>query len=669
MSGPTDAPSTSYELHEKLGASAFGTQWRGTATAEDGAQRAVVVTVLDTRSAREAPFLERVRKDMPILEGLKNPNIGHIEALIPVGGVPAAVCAEVVGRDLRELLQTGPMPPRAAAELALELAWALHAAHGALSPESIRPLELAHGAVVPEHVLVTGAGEVVLTDYGLHRALHPTETPANDVLNLGCLLYSCLLGSNPQLAASGPDDVDAAIHAAVRQLDPALPAELGDLLRGCFAANPDMRPPARDVARQLRLIIPNLQGAWLSTWADERIGGAPRERAAPTGAPTTAVAPDARPAGGTDDAEGGGDKFENDNLLRPLKKAKAEVEADARAQRRAKIAAGLIAGAVLLTVSGGFVLRRFWLPYFGPMDGPDVPTDQAGPDQAANAGPVTVRAGGDTPGDGVAEAPPGGPVTVLPGEEGLTPADEGAAPRPDRALALTDDPIEPAAAPGAEGAAAATDPAALPDPAAPPAPPKEGPPPWPRPDGTLGPHDLFVEVALARSVALSCDNGLSQAGRTPERVAMMQIPAGRCTVSATFPPDEDARAQVMVDKSMDLICRIALPGQLRCAQREIGRAPAPAAPAAAPGSAVDIELRAPLARALELRCGQGFSRGVTSRERILAEQVPSGTCEVTVVFPEGAWTGTFSADRNKSVICLRGNTVGKLRCSDAIPLP
>jgi hypothetical protein len=53
-----------------------------------------VVTVLDTRSAREAPFLERVRKDMPILEGLKNPNIGHIEALIPVGGVPAAVCAE-----------------------------------------------------------------------------------------------------------------------------------------------------------------------------------------------------------------------------------------------------------------------------------------------------------------------------------------------------------------------------------------------------------------------------------------------------------------------------------------------------------------------------------------------------------------------------------------------
>jgi hypothetical protein len=658
MSGPTDAPSSSYELHEKLGASAFGTQWRGTATDPEGVQRAVVVTVLDTRAAREAPFLERVRKDMAILEGLKNPNIGHIEAMIPVGGVPAAVSPEVSGRSLRDLLQTGPMPPRAAAELALELAWALHAAHGALSPDSIRPLELAHGAVVPDHVLVTGAGEVVLTDYGLHRALHPTETPANDVLNLGCLLYACLLGSNPQLAASGPDDVDAAIHAAVGQLDPALPAELGDLLRGCFAANPDMRPPARDVARQLRMIIPNLPGAWLSTWADERVGGAPRERPAPVGAATTAVAKDPRGPGASGEPDHGEAKFDNDGLLRPLKKAKAEIEADARAQRRAKIAAGVIAGAVLLTLSGGFVLRRFWLPYFGPMDGPDVATDQAGPDQAANAGPVTVRGGGDVPGDGVAEAPPAGPVTVLPEEEGLTPTDDGAAPRPDRALALTDDPIQPGAPPpGAEGAAAPT-----------PITPKEGPPPWPRPEGTLGPHDLFVEVALARSVALACDNGLSQAGRSPERVAMMQIPAGRCTVSATFPPDEDARAQVMVDRSMDMICRIALPGQLRCAQREHGRAPAPT-PAAAPGAAVDIELRAPLARAVELRCGQGFSRGVTAKERILAEQAPSGTCEVSVVFPEGVWTGTFSADRNKSVICLRGNTVGKLRCSDAIPLP
>lgn len=673
MSEQTETPSVAYALHEKVGTNLFGTIWRATATEPDGDSRPVLITVLDTRVSKEPSFLERINKDREALEALKNPNIGLIEAMVPVSGLPAVVTTEVVGKDLSELLAEGPMPPRASAELALELAWALHAAHGALSETSIRPLELSHGAVLPANVRVTGAGEVVLPDYALHRAMHPNEPTASDVLALGCLLYACLTGANPNLTASGPDEVPAAIDRALQALDPALPVELRDLLGQCFAPNPDARPLTREVARRLRQIIPALDGAWLPTWADAKIGGAPRERPRVQEQPYLPDAEAQAQRRAAADAEGGGDKKrqpDGGDVLRPLKKARTEGPEAGPDKRQIVAAVALLA--LVLSAGGGFALRRLWLPYFGGANGADVPTDQAGPDKAAAAGPVTVRrseAGGEAPPEALGGGP-GGPVTIIEEEAELVAKDEGAAPRPEREQVATDAAIRPEGGPEAgEAGAGQAQAAGTGAPGAEAAAPTIGPPPWPRPEGTLGENDLFVEVSLARAVKLSCAGGLELKGNNPERVAMMQIPSGKCTIEARFPPDETATALIDVAATTDLICRLGLPGKLRCVPREAPKAAPIEARSVAAGEPVDIELRVPLARAIELRCSGDRQVSATMRERVMLEQTPAGPCQVKAILPDGDFSGSFEANRSKSVICLRADKRGALRCSDAIPLP
>ena len=673
MSEPQEAPSVTYALLEKVGTDIFGTIWRATATEADGAIRPVLITVLDTRVSREPSFLERINKDREALEGLRNPNIGLIEAMVPVSGLPAVVTTEVVGKDLSELLADGPLPPRAAAELALELSWALHAAHGALSDSSIRPLELTHGAVLAANVRVTGAGEVVLPHYALHRAMHPNEPTATDVLALGCLLYACLTGGNPDLTANGPEDVPAAIERALAVLDPGLPIELKDLLGQCFSPNPDARPLTREVARRLRQIIPALDGAWLPTWADAKIGGAPRERPRVQEMPFRPEGDgpaERQPADASDAEEEKKRQANGGDVLRPLKKARTDVAETGPDKRQLILVFSILA--LVMAGAGGFALRRIWLPYFGSMNGSDVPTDQAGPDKAAAAGPVTVKRGEQ----GGAGEPPeltsggGGPVTIIEEEAELVAKDEGAAPRPERELVETDKAIQPGEPDptGAKGAAGAPQ-AGSAGGAAAEGLPEVGPPPWPRPEGTLGENDLFVEVSLARSVKLSCAGGLELKGSNPERVAMMQIPAGKCTVEARFPPDETATALIEVAATTDLICRLGLPGKLRCVPREAPRPPAVEARAVAAGQPVDIELRVPLARAIELSCAGSREISATMRERVMMEQAPAGPCRVKAILPDGDFTGTFEANRSKSVICLRAEKRGALRCSDAIPLP
>ncbi|MGQ0614297.1 MAG: protein kinase domain-containing protein [Planctomycetaceae bacterium] len=136
-----------------------------------------------------------------------------------------------------------------------------------------------HGNLKPGNVLVTPAGEVLLSDPGLPDALfpaslrgelefppalHPFCSPeqaawrgssrSGDIFSLGSLLYAILAGKPPFRGASTRElahALAAAEPAAPSCLDATLPPELDAICLACLSLNPRARPAAAVVEEEL----------------------------------------------------------------------------------------------------------------------------------------------------------------------------------------------------------------------------------------------------------------------------------------------------------------------------------------------------------------------------------------------------------------------------------
>src|SRR5262249_5858919 len=131
----------------------------------------------------------------------------------------------VDGGDLKQRLASGPMAPRAAAELVETLAKAVHAAH---------QMGIVHRDLKPANILLTADGIPKVTDFGLAKLvggdsgrtrsgevigspsyMAPEQAegqardvgPPADVYALGAILYETLTGRPPFLGASALETV------------------------------------------------------------------------------------------------------------------------------------------------------------------------------------------------------------------------------------------------------------------------------------------------------------------------------------------------------------------------------------------------------------------------------------------------------------------------------
>lgn len=237
--------------------------------------REVALKLVGKNVAAGAKGRERFEREARAIAALRHPNIVEI---YDYSGEESEhlylVMERLDGNDLFNILgANGPFPEPVVAALGHELCLALRVAHEG---------GIIHRDLKPENVFLNGAGRVVLTDFGVVKAVREGSavsgfgsktdiigTPGfmapelmdgkplgsfTDVFALGALLYNVTTAELPYPGAN-PLEVHRAIVAGKlvdpRTHVPTLSDDLVKCLMECLDANPKKRPSDMDALRDV----------------------------------------------------------------------------------------------------------------------------------------------------------------------------------------------------------------------------------------------------------------------------------------------------------------------------------------------------------------------------------------------------------------------------------
>ncbi len=158
-----------YEILTSLGAGGMGEVWKAKDTRLD---RFVAVKVLPEHLAKHPESLARFEREAKGVAALNHPNITGIHDFATQGGTTYVVMELLEGESLRSLLERGPVSPRKATELAIQMAHGLAAAH---------EKGVVHRDLKPDNLWITKEGRLKILDFGLAKQL-PTMGSTSDSL-------------------------------------------------------------------------------------------------------------------------------------------------------------------------------------------------------------------------------------------------------------------------------------------------------------------------------------------------------------------------------------------------------------------------------------------------------------------------------------------------------
>jgi serine/threonine protein kinase len=149
----------------------MGAVYRATDTSLD---RQVAIKVLPDAFADDAERLGRFEREAKTLAALNHPHIAAIYGLEKSSGVQALVLELVDGEDLSQRIGRGAIPLDEALAIAKQIAEALEAAH---------EQGIIHRDLKPANIKVRADGTVKVLDFGLAKALDPTQASSASATN------------------------------------------------------------------------------------------------------------------------------------------------------------------------------------------------------------------------------------------------------------------------------------------------------------------------------------------------------------------------------------------------------------------------------------------------------------------------------------------------------
>jgi len=255
-----------YRVLEKIGSGGMGEVFRAR---DERLGRDVAIKLIRPASSDNPDHLRRFEQEARAAAALNHPNILAIYDVGFDGSVPYIVSELLEGQNLRQRLAEGPMSVPAAADIALQIAQGLTAAHERL---------IVHRDLKPENLFITKDGRVKILDFGVAKLQAPAdiERPMeslttvtkhgsmvgtvaymspeqlrgkavdhrSDIFSFGAILYEMMSGSRAFRGETEVDTMTAVLReepATVSLDEAAIPSGYQDVIRHCLEKDPENR--------------------------------------------------------------------------------------------------------------------------------------------------------------------------------------------------------------------------------------------------------------------------------------------------------------------------------------------------------------------------------------------------------------------------------------------
>jgi len=264
------APIDRYVVLEHLSEGGMGAIYVGKKLGAGGFEMEVVLKQLLPEFTQQEEFIDLFLREAKLSATLDHANIVHTIDLVTAGGEYFIVMEYLPGGDLRTLLKKAKrrgkrFSPAAAIHISREVLSALAYAHVKRDFEG-NPLRLIHRDVSPSNILVSYAGEVKLTDFGIAKAathnslfykvkgkigyMSPEQAKSealdhrSDLYSLAVCMYEVLTGERLFVHAgltTSADEIYSQPVPVISRKVPGLTPDLDAIMNKALALSPDAR--------------------------------------------------------------------------------------------------------------------------------------------------------------------------------------------------------------------------------------------------------------------------------------------------------------------------------------------------------------------------------------------------------------------------------------------